>query len=331
MLPVAELHMHIEGSLEAELVVALARRNGIDLPTFDAAELKARYKFTDLQSFLDIYYSNLAVMKTEQDFYDLGTAYLTRAAASGVRRAEMFFDLQTHTQNGIPQEAVFAGLTGAIADARMATGISADLILCFLRHLGGDAATQTLREAMPFRDQFIGVGLDSSELGFPPSLFTEAFGIAGSEGLHRVAHAGEEGGPDYVWEALDLLGVERIDHGNRAMEDPRLVARLRDEQTPLTVCPLSNIALKTAPPELADHLLPAMLAEGLLVSINSDDPAYFGGYVDDNFAAITNDLALGPQQLGILAENSFTSSFLPEHEKEALRLEVRKAVVDSQF
>jgi adenosine deaminase len=322
--------MHIEGSLEAELVVALARRNGVDLPTFDPTELKARYRFTDLQSFLDIYYANLAVMKTEEDFYDLGTAYLTRAAASGVRRAEMFFDLQTHTENGVPQEAVFNGFTAAIADARAATGISADLILCFLRHLGGEAATQTLREAMPFRDRFIGVGLDSSELGFPPSLFTEAFGIAGSEGLHRVAHAGEEGGPDYVWEALDLLGVERIDHGNRAMEDPELVARLRDEQIPLTVCPLSNLALKTAPPQLADHLLPAMLAEGLLVSINSDDPAYFGGYVDDNFAAITTELALTPTQLGALAENSFTSSFLPEAEKEALRLDVRKAVADDQ-
>lgn len=322
--------MHIEGSLEAELVVALAKRNGIELPTLDPVELKARYRFTDLQSFLDIYYANLAVMKTEQDFYDLGTAYLTRAAASGVRRAEMFFDLQTHTENGIPQEAVFGGFSAAIADARAATGISADLILCFLRHLGGEAATQTLRDAMPFRDQFIGVGLDSSELGFPPSLFTEAFGIAGAEGLHRVAHAGEEGGPDYVWEALDLLGVERIDHGNRAMEDPELVARLRDEQIPLTVCPLSNIALKTAPPELADHLLPAMLAEGLLISINSDDPAYFGGYVDDNFAAISRDLALTPAQLGVLAENSFTSSFLPEDEKEALRLEVRAAVADVQ-
>jgi adenosine deaminase len=322
--------MHIEGSLEAELVVSLAKRNGIDLPTFDPAELKARYRFSDLQSFLDIYYANLAVMKTEDDFYDLGTAYLTRAAASGVRRAEMFFDLQTHTQNGVAQEAVFNGFTAAIADARAATGISADLILCFLRHLGGEAATQTLREAMPFRDRFIGVGLDSSELGFPPSLFTEAFGIAGSEGLHRVAHAGEEGGPDYVWEALDLLGVERVDHGNRAMEDAELVARLRDEQIPLTVCPLSNIALKTAPPELADHLLPAMLAEGLLVSINSDDPAYFGGYVDDNFAAITAELALTPDQLGVLAENSFTSSFLPEAEKQSLRLEVRKAVANDQ-
>jgi adenosine deaminase len=238
----------------------------------------------------------------------------------------MFFDLQTHTGNGVAAEAVFAGLSAAIADATSRTGISADLILCFLRHLGGEAATQTLRDAMPFRDAFIGVGLDSSELGFPPSLFTEAFAMAKTEGLHRVAHAGEEGGPDYVWEALDLLGVERIDHGNRAMEDSELVARLRDEQVPLTVCPLSNIALKTAPPEIADHLLPAMMSEGLLVSINSDDPAYFGGYLDDNFAAITQGLALSPAQLGTLAENSFTSSFLPEAQKEALRTEVRQAV-----
>jgi len=326
MLPAAELHMHIEGSIEAELVVALARRNAIDLPTLDPVELKARYRFDDLQSFLDIYYANLAVLRTEQDFYDLGSAYLARAAASGVRRAEMFFDLQTHTQNGIAAEAVFGGLSAAITDATSATGISADLILCFLRHLGGDAATETLRAALPFREQFIGVGLDSSELGFPPSLFVDAFALAGSEGLHRVAHAGEEGGPDYVREALDLLGVERIDHGNRAMEDPELVARLRDEQVPITVCPLSNIALKTAPAALADHPLPVMMAEGLLVSIHSDDPAYFGGYLDDNVAAIERDLRLTPAQLGALAENSFTSSFLPEAQKEAFRAEVREAL-----
>jgi len=311
--------------MEAELVIALARRNAIDLPTLDPVELKARYRFDDLQSFLDIYYANLAVLRTEQDFYDLGSAYLTRAAHSGVRRAEMFFDLQTHTQNGIPAEAVFGGLSAAIADATASTGISADLILCFLRHLGGDAATETLRAALPFRDHFIGVGLDSSELGFPPSLFVDAFALARAEGLHRVAHAGEEGGPDYVWEALDLLGVERIDHGNRAMEDPELVARLREEQVPITVCPLSNVALKTAPAELAAHPLPVMMFEGLLVSINSDDPAYFGGYLDDNVAAIERDLRLTPAQLGTLAENSFTSAFLPEEQKEAYRAEVRRA------
>ena len=325
MLPVAELHMHIEGSIQAERVIALARRNGIDLPTFDPAELEARYRFDDLQSFLDIYYANLAVLRTEQDFYDLASDYLARAASSGVLRAEMFFDLQTHTLNGIPAEAVFGGFSAAIADARASTGISADLILCFLRHLGGDAATETLREALPFRDRFTGVGLDSSELGFPPSLFVDAFAIARAEGLHRVAHAGEEGGPDYVREALDLLHVERIDHGNRAMEDPELVARLREEQVPITVCPLSNIALKTAPPELADHPLAAMLDEGLLVSVNSDDPAYFGGYVDDNFAAIERELALSGTQLATLAENSFTSAFLPEAQKEAYRTRVRQA------
>ena len=325
MLPVAELHMHIEGSIQAERVIALARRNGIDLPTFDPAELEARYRFDDLQSFLDIYYANLAVLRTEQDFYDLASDYLARAASSGVLRAEMFFDLQTHTLNGIPAEAVFGGFSAAIADARASTGISADLILCFLRHLGGDAATETLRAALPFRDRFIGVGLDSSELGFPPSLFVDAFAMARAEGLHRVAHAGEEGGPDYVREALDLLHVERIDHGNRAMEDPELVARLRAEQVPITVCPLSNIALKTAPPELADHPLAAMLAEGLLVSVNSDDPAYFGGYVDDNFAAIERELALSGTQLATLAENSFTSAFLAEAQKEAYRTRVRQA------
>ena len=321
--------MHIEGSLEAELVVSLAKRNGIELPTFDPAELKARYRFTDLQSFLDIYYANLAVMKTEDDFYDLGTAYLTRAAASGVRRAEMFFDLQTHTQNGVPQEAVFNGFTAAIADARRATGISADLILCFLRHLGGEAATQTLREAMPFRDRFIGVGLDSSELGFPPSLFTEAFGIAASEGLHRVAHAGEEGGPDYVWEALDLLGVERIDHGNRALEDPELVERLRDERIPLTVCPLSNVALKTAPADLSEHPLRTMLDEGLLVSVNSDDPAYFGGYIDANFSAVVDALELTRGQQATLAYNSFESAFLDPVVRQVYLDEVTAMLTDN--
>jgi adenosine deaminase len=326
MLPVAELHMHIEGSIEAERVIALARRNSIDLPSFDPAELKARYRFDDLQSFLDIYYANLAVLRTEQDFYDLASDYLARAASSGVLRTEMFFDLQTHTQNGVPVEAVFGGFSAAIADAESSTGISADLILCFLRHLGGEAATETLRAALPFRDRFIGVGLDSSELGFPPSLFVDAFAIARIEGLHRVAHAGEEGGPDYVREALDLLHVERIDHGNRAMEDPELVARLRDEQVPITVCPLSNLALKTAPPALSDHPLRTMLAEGMLVSINSDDPAYFGGYVDDNFAAIERELHLDTAQLTTLAENSFTSAFLPEAQKEAYRTRVRQAV-----
>jgi adenosine deaminase len=312
--PVAELHVHIEGTLETELLVTLARRNDVPLLSYVPDELRDLYRFTDLQSFLDIYYANLAVLRTEDDFYDLAMAYLTRASAAGVRRAEIFFDPQTHLANGIPLAVVFGGLTRALTDARRELGISADLILCFLRHLGGTAALETLDAAIPFLDQFIGVGLDSAEVGFPPSLFTEVFARAGALGLHRVAHAGEEGGPDYVHEALDLLGVERIDHGIRAIEDPHLVETLRDRRVPLTVCPFSNVALR-ATPTLAAHPLPAMMAAGLHVTISSDDPAYFGGYVDDNLAGIEREFSLSPEQMATLARNSFRAAFLPEAEK----------------
>ncbi|PVZ94842.1 adenosine deaminase [Amnibacterium flavum] len=314
--------MHIEGSLEAETLVTLARRNGIALPSYDPDVLRARYVFDDLQSFLDIYYEHIAVVRTAEDFYDLGRAYLTRASAAGVRHAEMFVDLQSHTARGIAPAAVFEGLGAAIRDSRADTGISSALILSFLRDLGPEAAASTLSAALPFRDSFIGVGLDSAEVGYPPSLFEAVYRRAAAEGLHRVAHAGEEGGPDYVWEALDVLGVERIDHGNRAMEDPALVSRLRDAQVPITVCPLSNVALKTGPADLADHILPAMLAEGLLVSINSDDPAYFGGYVDDNFDAIRRSLSFDSGQLAELARNSFESAFLTDAEKAAFIAEI---------
>lgn len=322
--PTAELHVHTEGTIEAEFLVAAARRNGIALPSYDPDVLRARYVFADLQSFLDVHYSNLAVLRTEQDFHELALGYLTRAAAAGVRRAEMFFDPQTHIANGVPIEAIFTGLGSALAEARSNLDISADLIMCFLRDLGAEAAQQTFRAAMPYREQFIGVGLDSTEVGYPPKLFAEVYAMAASEGLHRVAHAGEEAGPDYVWQALDLLGVERIDHGNRALEDPALVERLRAERIPLTVCPLSNIALRTAPPQLRDHPLPRMMAEGLLVTISSDDPAYFGGYVDDTFAAIEHELGFGADQLATLAADSFTASFLSEHEKARFRREVER-------
>jgi len=312
--PVAELHVHIEGTLETELLVTLARRNNVALPSYDPEALRELYRFTDLQSFLDIYYANLAVLRCEDDFYDLAMAYLVRATRAGVRRAEIFFDPQTHLANGIPLAVVFDGLSRALIDARRDLGISADLILCFLRHLGGEAALETLEAAVPYLDQIIGVGLDSAEVGFPPSLFTEVFARAGALGLHRVAHAGEEGGPDYVHEALDLLGVERVDHGIRAIEDPGLVQILRERQIPLTVCPLSNVRLH-ATPTLAEHPLPAMLAAGLLVTISSDDPAYFGGYVDDNLAAVEREFALSPHQMAALARNSFRASFLPEAEK----------------
>jgi adenosine deaminase len=313
--PTAELHIHMEGTIEAGLLIELARRNDVRLPSYDPDVLTARYAFADLQSFLDVHYSNLSVLRTEQDFHDLASAYLRRAERAGVRRAEIFFDPQTHLGNGVPLEAVIGGFDGAIADATRSTGISADLILCFLRDLGADAAMETLEAALPFRDSFIGVGLDSTEVGYPPSLFTEVYARAAVEGLHRVAHAGEEGGPEYVREALDLLGVERVDHGNRALEDPELVRRLREERIPLTVCPLSNVALRTAPRDLAEHPLPTMMREGLLVSINSDDPAYFGGDVADNYRAVEKALALDAAQLATLARNSFESAFATDVQK----------------
>jgi adenosine deaminase len=321
MLPVAELHIHIEGTLEPELLVALAARNssmsriGIQVP------LRAQYQFDSLQSFLNVHYANLRVLKIEPDFYDLASAYLTRAAAAGVRRAEIFFDPQTHLANGVPLEEVFGGLTAALADGARDHGISADLILCFLRDLGADAADAVLRAALPFRDSFIGVGLDSTEVGYPPALFEQVYQLAAAEGLRLVAHAGEEGGPDYVSEALDLLKVERVDHGVRSMEDPELVARLRDQQIPLTVCPLSNVALRVVP-ALGSHVLPGMLDAGLLATVNSDDPAYFGGYVDDNLAAVRREFRFDDKQLAGLARNSFDACFAPEADKARWKAEV---------
>jgi adenosine deaminase len=261
------------------------------------------------------------VLKIEQDFYDLGRAYLARAAAAGVRRAEIFFDPQTHLANGVPLEEVFGGLTAALADGAREHGISADLILCFLRHLGADAADAVLRASLPFRDSFIGVGLDSTEVGHPPELFADVYQMAAAEGLRLVAHAGEEAGPDYVRQALDLLKVERVDHGVRSMEDPELVARLRDQQIPLTVCPLSNVALRVVP-ALGKHPLPGMLDVGLLATVNSDDPAYFGGYVDDNLAAVQREFGFDDKQLAGLARNSFDACFAPEADKARWKAEV---------
>ena len=317
MLPTAELHIHIEGTLEPEMLVDLAGRNGVELPTSDLDELRAKYDSSDLQSFLDLYYANLPVLRTDQDFYDLTSAYLARAERAGVRRAEIFFDPQVHLANDVPLGAVFEGITGALSDSPVST----DLILCFLRDKGPEAAAEMLRHALPYRERFIGVGLDSAEVGHPPAPFVEVFQRAAAEGLRRVAHAGEEGGPDYVRDALDVLGVERIDHGIRAMEDPELVARLRDEQVPLTVCPLSNVALR-AVDSLSDHVLPAMLDSGLLVCVNSDDPAYFGGYVDDNFAALREELGLTEDQLKTLARNSFDASFATEEQKSSWKAEI---------
>jgi adenosine deaminase len=321
MLPVAELHLHIEGTLEPELLVRLAVRNGVALPTVDAEELRARYRFDSLRAFLDLHYANLRVLQQEQDFYDLAHAYLTRAAAAGVRRAEIFFDPQTHLGHGVPLAAVFGGLTAALADGEREHGMSADLILCFLRDRGPQEAAETLHAALPFRDQFIGVGLDSAEIGYPPALFTQVYGQAAAEGLRLVAHAGEEGGPDTVHEALDLLHVERVDHGVRSMEDPGLVTELRDRHTALTVCPLSNVALRVVD-TLSQHPLPAMLDSGLLACVNSDDPAYFGGYVDDNLAAVRAAFGFDDAALAVLARNSFDACFAPDPDKRRWKTEV---------
>ncbi len=307
--PTAELHLHIEGTFEPEQIVAIAARNRVSLPTTDVAELRAAYAFADLQSFLDLYYANLAVLRTEQDFFELATAYLDRAAVAHVRRAEIFFDPQVHLGNGVALEAVIGGLSAAIRAAPASHDISADLILCFLRDLGPDAADEMLTAALPYREAFIGVGLDSAEVGYPPESFADVYARAAAEGLHLVAHAGEEGGPENVAAALDMLHVERIDHGIRAMEDPTLVARLRDDRVPLTVCPLSNVALR-AVPRLAEHPLPQMLDAGILVSVHSDDPPYFGGYVDDNYTALRTELALTDDQLRRLAVHSFESAFI---------------------
>jgi adenosine deaminase len=322
--PTAELHVHVEGTLEPAAVIAMAARNGVSIPVTDPSELLARYCFSDLQSFLDLHYANLSVLWTGQDFFELATGYLDRAQAANVRRAEIFFDPQTHVSNGVPLAAVMEGLTAAIGDSERTHGISADLIMCFLRDRGAEAADQMLTAMVPFREDIIGVGLDSTEIGYPPELFADVYARAAADDLHLVAHAGEEGGPETVAAALDVLHVERVDHGIRAMEDPALVRRLRDERVPLTVCPLSNVCLR-AVGTLADHPLPAMLAEGLLVTINSDDPAYFGGYVDANYAAIQEQCALTPGQLETLALNSFDASFIDDSRRQAWKQQVRAA------
>ncbi|WP_370235551.1 adenosine deaminase, partial [Brevundimonas sp.] len=286
-LPKAELHLHIEGSLEPELMFELAKRNKVSLP-FDSVEaVRAAYDFSNLQDFLDIYYAGADVLRTEQDFHDLGLAYFRRAAADSVRHAEIFFDPQTHTDRGIPFQVVIDGLLASMDRADSELGVSSKLILCFLRHLDEDAAFDTLKAAEPWRDRILGVGLDSSEVGHPPSKFQRVFERAGGMGLKRVAHAGEEGPSDYIWQALDLLKVDRIDHGNRAMEDPALIRRLVDENMTLTVCPLSNHKLCVVD-DLSRHPLPAMLEAGLKVTLNSDDPAYFGGYVNRNYEAMAD-------------------------------------------
>ncbi|MBB6424878.1 adenosine deaminase [Sphingopyxis sp. JAI128] len=313
-LPKAELHLHIEGSLEPELMFELAQRNNVAIPFASVDEVRAAYAFSNLQDFLDIYYQGMGVLHTEQDFHDLTAAYLARAHADAVRHVEIFFDPQGHTDRGIAFETVVSGITRALDDARVRYGMTSKLIMCFLRHLSEAEAEKTLDEALPHLDRIDGVGLDSSEVGHPPAKFRHVFARARTLGLKLVAHAGEEGPPAYVREALDLLKVDRIDHGNRSLEDPALVARLASEGMTLTVCPLSNLKLCVVE-DIAAHPLRTMLDAGLRATVNSDDPSYFGGYVNANYLAVADALDLSKNDLITLARNSFTGSFLDDIDK----------------
>lgn len=308
-MPKAELHIHIEGSLEPELIFALARRNGVALPYADVEALRSAYAFTNLQSFLDIYYAGASVLIREQDFYDMAWAYFLKAAADNVVHAELFFDPQTHTARGVAMETVINGLHRACLDAEKELGVSASLIMCFLRHLSEEEAFATLEQAQPYRDKIIGVGLDSGEVGNPPEKFARVFARCRELGLHRVAHAGEEGPPAYIWTALDVLKVERIDHGVQAIKDPALMQRLARDRIALTVCPLSNLKLCVFA-DLAQHNLRQLLDAGLAVTINSDDPAYFGGYMNDNFLQTFAAVGMDAGHAYALARNSFEASFI---------------------
>ncbi|MGA7490639.1 MAG: adenosine deaminase [Xanthobacteraceae bacterium] len=314
-LPKCELHIHIEGSLEPELMFALARRNGIRLPYPSVEALRQAYRFRDLQDFLDLYYRGMSVLITEQDFYDLAWAYLERARADNVRHVEMFFDPQGHTSRGVAFATVVEGLHRAIADAGAKLGIEASLIMCFLRHLDEANAERTLDSALAFKDRIIGVGLDSSEKGNPPSKFKHVFHRAREAGFFLTAHAGEEGPAGYVWEALDVLGVARIDHGNHSLEDAALVSRLAREQVPLTMCPLSNLRLRVID-DLIHHPLRRLMDKGVLVTVNSDDPAYFGGYVNQNYVAVSAALGLGRDEIATIVRNGITASLMAAPNKE---------------
>jgi adenosine deaminase len=309
-LPKAELHLHIEGTLEPDLMFELARRNGVSLPYADADAVRRAYRFSNLQSFLDVYYRACSVLIHEQDFYELTTAYLTRARSQGVRHVEIFFDPQTHTARGVRFETVVGGIARALTEARQ-LGITSHLIMCFLRDLPVEDAMTTLEQSLAHRDVIFGVGLDSAEVGNPPQKFRYVFEQAAAAGLRVVAHAGEEGPPDYIWQALDVLGAERIDHGVRCLEDRRLVARLEADRVPLTVCPFSNVRLKVVE-TLEQHPLAKMLEHGLCATVNSDDPAYFGGYVGENLAGVADALQLDEPALVQLARNSFEAAFLDD-------------------
>jgi adenosine deaminase len=316
-MPKVELHLHIEGSLEPEMLFDLGKRNAVALPFASAAEVRQAYNFGNLQDFLDIYYQGMSVLQTELDFYDLTFAYLEKCQADNVMHTEIFFDPQGHTSRGVAFETVLNGITHALNDGKEKLGISSNLIMCFLRHLSEEDALKTLEQALPYKDKIVGVGLDSSEVGHPPSKFERVFTRARAEGFKIVAHAGEEGPPAYVWEALDLLKVDRIDHGNRAFEDEKLTARLVKEGIALTVCPLSNLKLCVVK-DLRQHPLRTMLDKGLKATVNSDDPSYFGGYLNDNFIRIAEALNLEKQHVVTLSRNAIEASFLDQDGKQAL-------------
>ncbi|MFN3350011.1 adenosine deaminase [Pseudorhodoplanes sp.] len=324
-LPKCELHIHIEGSLEPEMMFALARRNNIALPYNSVEDIHAAYRFNNLQDFLNVYYQGMSVLITEQDFYDLAFAYLKRAQTDNVRHVEMFFDPQGHTSRGVAFETVIDGLSRAVADARTAFGISASLIMCFLRDLDEDSALKTLDAALPFRDRIMGVGLDSAERGNPPSKFARVYARARDEGFFLTAHAGEEGPASYVWEALDILGVMRVDHGNHALDDAALVGRLAREQMALTICPLSNLRLRVID-DLNHHPLRRMMDKGLMVTVNSDDPAYFGGYVNQNYRAISDALSLTREEIVAVVRNGFNASVMNGDEKAKALAEVDRVL-----
>lgn len=327
-LPKAELHIHIEGSLEPELMFELAARNNISLPFGSIEEVRKAYNFSDLQSFLNIYYAGAGVLIKEQDFYDMTWAYLKKAHAQNVRHTEIFFDPQTHTNRGVPFETVINGVHAALVDAEHELELSSKLIMCFLRHLSAAAAAETLEQALPFKDWIVAVGLDSAEVGHPPEKFTTVFDRARALGFRTVAHAGEEGPPEYIWQALDLLKVSRIDHGVRCVEDTRLVERLAAEQTPLTVCPLSNVKLRVFD-SIEQHNLKELLGLGLCATVNSDDPAYFGGYMTENFLAVQQALALDRDELQRLVRNSFEAAFLDQAERQRFIQELDSYVADT--
>lgn len=316
-IPKAELHIHIEGSLEPELMFELAKRNGVSLPYLSVEQVRRAFEFTGLQSFLDIYYQGTQVLRYEQDFYELAWAYLQRAHAQNVRHTEIFFDPQTHTGRGIEFETVVTGIHRALKKAQDELGTSTRLILCFLRHLSAEAAMETLQQALPFKKWIIGVGLDSMEVGYPPEKFTAVFDKAREEGFVTVAHAGEEGPAEYIWQALEKLKVSRIDHGVRCVEDKRLIEKLRAEQIPLTICPLSNVKLRVFR-DITEHNLKHLLELGLCVTVNSDDPAYFDGYITENFLAVQKALDLDCKDIYQLARNSYEAAFLTQEEKQDL-------------